>query len=222
MVGVASSRVLRRSPERFAFRALAAEIATIAPSCGRARLIAVDGPGGAGKSLFAARLARHLDDAPIVHTDDFASWDNPQGWWDRFEACVLVPLERGETLRYQAYDWSRRRLGVWREIPTRDTVIIEGVSSSRRAAVGRLAMVVWVEAPPGIRMARGIERDGESMRGMWETWMAGEDRHFRADRSVERADLVVDGSPTLAHDPEDEFLLLERPPAPGSSPGRTR
>ena len=213
MVGVASSGVSGRSPERFSFRSLAAEIATAPPSCGRARLIAIDGHGGAGKSLFAARLAGHLDDAPIVHTDDFASWDNPHYWWGRFEACVLEPLELGDPIRYQAYDWTNRRLGAWREIPNRDNVIVEGVSSSRRAVVGRLAMVVWIEAPPDIRMARGIERDGESMRPMWETWMASEDHHFRTDGSVERADLIVDGSPTLAHDPEEEFILLDRPRA---------
>jgi len=43
------------------------------------RIIAIDGPGGAGKSSLAEHLAHELD-APIVHTDDFASWDNPIEW----------------------------------------------------------------------------------------------------------------------------------------------
>jgi uridine kinase len=41
------------------------------------RLIAIDGPGGAGKSTLAERLAKQLSGAQIVRTDDFASWDNP-------------------------------------------------------------------------------------------------------------------------------------------------
>ncbi|HXR12510.1 MAG TPA: hypothetical protein VN770_09460, partial [Gaiellaceae bacterium] len=51
-----------------------------APSGVGTRIVAVDGAGGAGKSSLAERLASRLG-ASIVHTDDFASWDNPVDWW---------------------------------------------------------------------------------------------------------------------------------------------
>jgi cytidylate kinase len=35
-----------------------------------ARLVAIDGPGGAGKSVFAARLAKALGGVPVVEIDD--------------------------------------------------------------------------------------------------------------------------------------------------------
>ena len=35
--------------------------------------MAVDGPGGAGKTTFAGRLVAALVDAPVAHTDDVAS-----------------------------------------------------------------------------------------------------------------------------------------------------
>ena len=38
------------------------------------KIIAIDGPGGAGKSSFAEQLSQKLGNAPILHTDDFASW----------------------------------------------------------------------------------------------------------------------------------------------------
>ena len=60
------------------------------------KVIAVDGPGGAGKSSFAARLAEDLGGAPVVHTDDFASWDNPTDWWPRLLEELLEPLSRNE------------------------------------------------------------------------------------------------------------------------------
>ncbi len=60
------------------------------------RIVAVDGKGGAGKSTFAARIAAELDDAEIVRTDDFASWDNPFDWWPELIEKVLVPLSRNE------------------------------------------------------------------------------------------------------------------------------
>jgi 2-phosphoglycerate kinase len=37
------------------------------------KIIAIDGPGGAGKSSLAALLAHELGSAPVLHTDDFAS-----------------------------------------------------------------------------------------------------------------------------------------------------
>jgi uridine kinase len=194
---------------RETFRELAQALQSAPPSCGRARLVAVDGPGGAGKSVFAARLAQALGGVPVIHTDDFASWDNPHGWWPRFEEQFLGPLRRGQPLRYQRYDWNTRELGEWIDLPETDVLIVEGVSSSRAAVKERLTMAIWIEAPREVRLKRGIERDGESMRPAWDRWMAEEDAFFARDRTRERADLVVDGSPTLPHDAELEFVALE-------------
>ena len=51
-----------------------------APAGVATRLIAIDGPGGAGKTTLAARMAEELK-AAVIHTDEFASWDNPIDWW---------------------------------------------------------------------------------------------------------------------------------------------
>jgi hypothetical protein len=42
---------------------------------GPIRLVAVDGPGGAGKSTFARALSEAAGGAPVIHTDDFAADD---------------------------------------------------------------------------------------------------------------------------------------------------
>jgi uridine kinase len=179
--------------------------------CGSVRLVAIDGPGGAGKSVFAERLARHLCNAPVIHTDDFASWDNPVECWGRLEDEVLNPVERGEwPVRFRAYDWEARRLGEWREIPFSDVILVEGVSSSRQAVAKRLSLAVWVETPRTRRLARGLERDGDAMRAQWEQWMAEEDAHFAADLAHDRADVIVDGAPSISHDPEEEFVVVAR------------
>src|SRR5260370_40485372 len=82
------------------------------------RVIAIDGLGGAGKSTLAARLSPALGHAPIVHTDDFASWDEPLEWWPRFLDEALRPLAAGTSARYRRYDWDRHELGDWVETPT--------------------------------------------------------------------------------------------------------
>src|SRR6266511_4903551 len=46
------------------FAHLASRVMTTVPRLGRVRLVAVDGPSGAGKTWFADRLAKHLN-APV-------------------------------------------------------------------------------------------------------------------------------------------------------------
>jgi hypothetical protein len=82
------------------------------------------------------------------------------------------------------------------------------VSSARRAAAGRLACAIWVEAPAERRLERGLERDGAEARPFWDAWMAEEDAHFATDGTRARCDLVVDGNPGVDHDPETEFVRI--------------
>ena len=67
-------------------------VAAIMAKPGPLRLVAVDGPGGAGKSTFARELAAAAGGAPVVHTDDFAAADNPIDWWPRLLEQVIEPL----------------------------------------------------------------------------------------------------------------------------------
>lgn len=188
------------------FTELAARILAGPARCGPVRLVAIDGPGGAGKSTFSARLAKALGHAAVVHTDDFAAWDNPLNWWPRLEQQVLQPLEAGCTGRYQRYDWEQRVLAEWHEVPAVGAVVLEGVSSARRAVAERLSYTVWIEVDPRERLRRGLERDGPDALPLWQTWMADEDRHYAQDQTMHHADLVVDGDPRMRHDPLLSFV----------------
>jgi uridine kinase len=175
----------------------------------RSRLVAVDGPGGSGKSLFAQRFADALGNAPIVHTDDFATGQPGVEWWPRLVRQVIQPLVNGRTGRYQRYDWDRRALMEWHDVPAAPVVIIDGVSSARREIASHLALAVWVHAPRAVRLARGLERDGEEARGDWERWMAEEDSHFRRDDTIARCQVFVNGAPTRPHDFRREFVQFD-------------
>jgi hypothetical protein len=173
-------------PRVESYRELAERIAALPPAGGlRTRIVAVDGQGAAGKTTFSGRLAAALGGAPVVHTDDvFTRVGHP--WWPTLEADVLAPLAAGGPA----------------------VLLIEGISSSRRAIAGRLAYGIWLQVPTGSRMARGITRDGPQAAADWDRYEAEETEFFSADPVWQRADLVVDGAPGVPHDPENEYVRL--------------
>jgi len=158
------------------------------------RIVAVDGTGGAGKSTFAARLSAVLGDAAIVHTDDFAGWDNPLDWWPELIERVLEPLSRNEVrLRFLRSVWEPGRAREWVELRATPLLILEGVTASREAFRPYLTYTIWIDAPAGVRLARGLGRDGPASREQWESWMAAEEEYRLRERPDEHADLVVRG-----------------------------
>jgi uridine kinase len=179
-----------------ALRGLVAAVrATQAPAGVATRIVAIDGPGCAGKSSLARWLAGELD-APIVHTDDFASWENPVDWWPELIARALEPLAAGQPARYVPTSWGgEERAPVL--ISPAVFVILEGVTASREAFRPYLAYSVWIETPREVRLQRGLERDGEQARAQWEQWMEAEDRYVERERPAEHADSVLPGDEEL-------------------------
>src|SRR3954452_1487837 len=180
------------------FTALAGYVRGLPPRLGPVRLVAVDGPSGAGKTCFAMRLAKELD-APVVHTDDLLDgWDDQFTFWARLEQKVLGPLRRGQTATYERYQWHRGAFGGSPVlVEPAPVVLLEGVSSARRVIRPELSLAVFVVAPADLRLARALARDGGdsvAFRAYLERWRVAEDRHFAEDETADHADLVVDGA----------------------------
>ncbi|MDG4789421.1 hypothetical protein O7626_26435 [Micromonospora sp. WMMD1102] len=164
---------------------------------GRTRLVAVDGPSGAGKTVFASRLAAAFEvTVPVVHTDDLLDgWADQFTFWPRLEEWILAPLRAGRPARYRRYDWIRGRFGPdWIVLPPAPVVIVEGVSSARAAIAAEVTLAVFVSAPARLCRDRTLARDGTALVPALTVWRRGERAHFAADRTRERADLVVDGA----------------------------
>ncbi|MBY8881014.1 uridine kinase family protein [Actinacidiphila acidipaludis] len=190
---------------------LAALIPGLAPSCGPVRLVAVDGHAGAGKTTLTARLAERLGGAPVVHTDDLATHEEPFAWTERLTGQVLGPLSRGRTARHEVYDWRARSFGGEREVPPEPVVLVEGVGTGRAALRPLLALLLWLEVDPEVARERGLRRDGAGLAHFWTGWTREEDAHFAQDPSRPFADLLV-------HQTEDGYRAVPGPgthPAPG-------
>lgn len=189
--------------------ALAARVLAMPPRLGAVRLVCVDGPAGSGKSTLAGLLAAQLDGVVLLHLDDlYEGWSGLTGVWDRVEAGVLAPLRCGRAGRYRRYDWVRGAFAEWHDVPPCDVLVLEGCGSAPRAVDADAVLRVWVEAPAGVRLARGLARDGEALRERWLAWMAAEAAHFAVEQTRQRADVRVSGDVTPGHEPGPAFVLL--------------
>jgi uridine kinase len=196
-----------------AYAELAEVILALPPKLGRTRLVAVDGPSGAGRTVFAERLAKAVTDidgeeTPVVHTDDLLDgWSDQLTFWPRLGTAVLTPLSRGEPGRYRRYDWLAAAFGdSWVMVSPAAVVLLDGVSSARAEIRPKLTMSVFVTAPAALRLRRALGRDGVAIRPYLEEWRTGEDRHFAADRTADNVDLVVDGGSDVPHDEETHYI----------------
>jgi uridine kinase len=196
------------------FDELAAVVLSRPARLGRVRLVAVDGPSGAGKTVFAERLAERLN-AAVVHTDDLLDgWGDQFTFWPRLEDKVLQPLRQGRAAEYQRYRWDPPGFGDEAvRVEPAGVVVMEGVSSARRVIRPELSLAVFITAPPQVRWSRVLARDGTAdvaFAAYLERWRAAEDRHFAADRTAEFAEIGVDGAADGSGEGYEQ--LWQRPP----------
>jgi uridine kinase len=151
----------------------------------RPRLVAIDGPGAAGKSTLTARPTASGAGA-VVHGDDFYTGNTQAGriWATHFDverlrSEVLEPARRGErSITYGKYDWAKGKLGDPVSLQVSGLIVVEGVYVAGPPMHDLYDVIVWVDCDRDERLRRGVARDGESMRSTWaDVWMPEEDRY---------------------------------------------
>ncbi|NRD76961.1 AAA family ATPase [Bacillus sp. BRMEA1] len=171
-------------------------------------IIGIDGCGGSGKSTLANRLKEECENVTVIHMDDFYKpshhimkahpKDKPIGAdydWQRVLTQVLEPLRQNKEGNYQRYDWDLDRLAEWHLAPSGGIVIIEGVYAIRKEMENHCDIKIWVNTPRETRLARGLERDGQAARSIWEdNWMIAEDIYMKEQVPQERVDFIVNGT----------------------------
>jgi uridine kinase len=172
---------------------LLAAIRAAPPSAGATRVVAIDGRSGAGKSTLAAALAQLLPAALVALEDLYGGWDGLEDGVSRLCADVLAPLAAGRAALVPRYDWGS---GAWAEpwsLEPPDILIVEGVGAGALAAAPYTSVLIWVDAPPGLRRERALSRrpaDAEA----WERWALQEDAHLERERPRRRADIVIESA----------------------------
>ena len=195
---------------------IAKSVRTAPPRCGSTRVVAIDGPAGAGKTTFANSLAVELGGTPsagagafdpaaplatdvrILHADDmYEGWAGLDALEDLLVGEILAPLAADRDASFRMWDWERDARGATVPVPAPEVLIIEGVGAASRAARGFASLVIWVDAPADVRTSRGIARDGEEERHHWEAWQPAEAEHHAREGTRAAADFVVDGTRPL-------------------------
>lgn len=195
------------------FASLARRVLARPPRLGAVRLVAIDGPSGAGKTSFAGHLAEAvapLAAVEVMHIDALLDgWAPPLSVWPKVREWVLDPLRRGVPGAHLGYDWASGRYGDgWRPVPVPVVLVLEGTTSACVAVRPELSLSVLVTADPRVRLARALARDGAQIAEPLAGWRTAENAYFAAERTVDRVDLVVDGAAEVGHDPSREFVRL--------------
>ncbi len=164
---------------------------------GDGRLVCLDGPAGSGKTTLGEELATRAG-AELIHGDDLMS-----GWRGldavaRQLAGLFSALAAGGTGSYQHYDWLQDRYDRTVEVQPAPWLVVEGVGSGVAALAAYTTVLVWVEVDDDLRLARGLERDGDELQELWRQFMLDERELFARERIRERADVVVDGTGRVA------------------------
>lgn len=182
------------------------------PRLGRIRLIGIDGPAGSGKSSLAANVAARAEarglHTAVIHMDDlYDGWSGAERGFGLLRDHVLQRIADGREGRYRRYDW---HLGAYAELHvvpvTIELLVVEGVTSCDRDAGHWQSLRLWIETSNEVRLDRGIERDGEAQRDHWLEWMRWERDHFADQATRSRAHVIVDGNPSIPHDPALEII----------------
>ena len=153
------------------------------------RVVLIDGRSGSGKTTLADDLAGALD-LRVVHMDDlYEGWEGLRAGSDYAWQRILEPLSRGETARWNRWDWHASARAEEHALAPGEAFVLEGCGSLSRRAAGVAGLAIWLELDEEERHRRAAQRDGDD--SWWSGWRAQEDAFYAAERSSSLAGLAL-------------------------------
>ena len=191
---------------------------------GRPVIVAIDGRSNSGKTSLAARIGDAVPGSTVIHTDDIA-WEHSRfGWADLLIDGILEPAQRGEAVSYRPPRWVEHDRTGSLVVPAGcPLLIIEGDGAGRREVTHLIDALVWVQSDEREaerrRLARDLNPDAldTANKALGRSapdhagWMAEEVPFNAAQRTWERADVIVCGTPEVPCDPSTEVVVAPPP-----------
>lgn len=160
-------------------------------------VICIDGPAGAGKTTFAARLHEEYSNVNVVHMDDlYAGWLSPinQEFSNRIIQQIVMPHKSGLPIAFKKYDWKLGDFNETQNLAPQQLLILEGVGSANRELRNFADLVIFIEIDADFGISRVLKRDGEQISTQMENWKSMQDAYFKNEDVKRAADIVFDGS----------------------------
>jgi uridine kinase len=163
-----------------------------------ARIIAIDGPAGAGKTTLAKKLQMnyaHLK-VEVVHMDNlYDGWDNALGasLTRGLEFGIAKPVSEGKSFEYRKFDWLKMHYGELQRFPAPELLILEGVGSGQRAVRKYLDQLIWIDIESEVGLNRVLRRDGDYIENHMIVWQMRESEHFKQENTRDCATIRIDG-----------------------------
>ena len=172
------------------------------PKSTNVRIIAIDGPAGAGKSTLAKRIKSNLQEQSglktvIVHMDDlYDGWEN--ALTDQLTKTlinqILIPVSLSKNFGYRKYNWLSGNFGEFFEEESPEILILEGVGSGQRATRKYLDHLIWIDIDAETGLQRVLQRDGDYLENEMRVWQMRESSHFSMENTRDSATIRINGS----------------------------
>ena len=159
-------------------------------------LLAIDGPAGAGKTTFAAKLEAELSlkgTVKVIHMDDlYNGWDNALSnplseILDRISTAHLA----GREFVIKIFNWHTMAFDHEERIAPTDYLIIEGVGAAQQIVRETGAITYWLDIEPEIGLQRVLDRDGAHLEVQMRQWQVDQDKHFARDETRENCEFKL-------------------------------
>ncbi len=165
-------------------------------------ILAVDGNSAAGKTTLSALLAQ-IYDCNVFHMDDFflrGEQRTPERYaqpgenidHERFYEQVLLPLSRGEDVRYERFDCSTFSLTEPVDASCKPLNIVEGCYCMHPQLSPLYDYSVFLQVDADTQRRRIIQRNGDYAHQFFDRWIPLEESYFTALDPAGRADTVID------------------------------
>ena len=159
-------------------------------------LYAIDGPAGAGKTTFAAKLEAELSvngSVRVIHMDDlYNGWDNALSnplaeILDRISTAHIA----GREFMIKIFNWHTMAFDREERITPTDYLIIEGVGAAQQIVRETGAITYWLDIEPEIGLQRVLDRDGAHIEAQMRQWQVDQDKHFARDETRENCEFKL-------------------------------
>ena len=159
-------------------------------------LLAIDGPAGAGKTTFAAKLEAELSvngSVRVIHMDDlYNGWDNALSnplaeILDRISTAHIA----GREFVIKIFNWHTMAFDREERLTPTDYLIIEGVGAAQQIVRETGATTYWLDIEPEVGLQRVLDRDGVHIEAQMRQWQVDQDKHFARDETRENCEFKL-------------------------------